>query len=84
MPREVGAFALLELQGVTAFKTTHSVTVLITNTLGQPVLCTGADIPHDNDVGFAMGCIFISSASGIAYSNVGTALLANFDKISLT
>lgn len=84
MPSEVGAFALLRLQGVSKFKTTHSVTVLIENPLGQIVMCTGADIPHDNDVGFATGCLFISTSSGIAYSNVGTALLANFDKVSGT
>lgn len=84
MPQEVGAFSVLRLQGVSKFKTTHSVTVLMENQYNQVLFATSADLPHDGDVGFAAGCIFIVTGSGIAYSNVGSATSANFDKISGT
>ncbi len=58
---------------------THTVTVLMRNALGYVNFCAGADVPHDGDAGFAVGCIFILTSAGTIYLNAGSVTSANFD-----
>lgn len=71
------------LEGVVQKIGTHDVRVLARNAVGLPIICVGDDVPHNGDAGFAIGCIFIDTANGIPYFNVGTASVANFDTPTL-
>jgi hypothetical protein len=60
---------------------THSVYVLVRDASGHVFICAaaGANLPHDGDAGFAVGCIFVNLTAGTIYLNAGTVLAANFD-----
>ena len=58
---------------------THTVTVKVRNILGYVSECEGADVPHDGDAGFAVGCKFTLTSAGTIYLNVGSVTVANFD-----
>ncbi len=65
--------------GIPVLMTTHTVNVLARNQYGYVTMCAGADVPHDADVGFATGCIFVKTDTGTIYLNAGDAASANFD-----
>ncbi len=69
----------LTMVGIAQKMTTHTVTVLARESSGYVLLCSGADVPHDADVGFARGCVFILTGVGTIYLNNGTYASANFD-----
>lgn len=69
----------LTMVGISQVVGTHTITVLARNSLGYVMLAYGADVPHDADAGFAVGCIFIKSDAGTIYLNAGSVTSANFD-----
>ncbi len=69
----------LTMVGIAQKVGTHTVTVLARNAEGEVSHCAGADVPHDADGGFAVGCIFILLSAGTIYLNAGSSTSANFD-----
>ena len=64
---------------------TTSVTVLIKDSAGKVLLCTGTTVPTDTEAGYAKGCLMIDTdvAAGTTglYVNVGTTTSCNFDAV---
>lgn len=82
MPREVGAFSILRIQGVNKYRTSGTVTVIMENSRGEIVFASGTDVPNDADVGYACGCLFTKADDGVMYSNRGSATSSNFDALA--
>jgi len=63
-----------------------TVYVLFKDWLGDILFCTGLTVPTDDQVGYAMGCLFIDTdvadgTSGL-YTNIGTNLLCEFSLVT--
>lgn len=59
-----------------------SVKVGLADANGNAVLCTGTT--PTAVAGYAIGCILIDTATGISWSNTGTAASCTFVKVSAT
>lgn len=60
----------------------HSTEDMLINVPGEGVLLKkGATVPSDAETGYMKGCLFIDTANGKLYINVGTKASANFDEL---
>jgi len=65
---------------------TTTVTVLIKDSAGKVLYCTGTTVPTDGEAGYAKGCLMIDTDVGAGttglYVNVGTTTACNFDAVT--
>jgi hypothetical protein len=73
-------------EGITCYKGTVSLTVLMRDAIEDILLATGLTKPVDTTSGFAKGCLFIDTdvATGTSglYVNIGTNLSCSFKLVS--
>lgn len=71
------------LTGTTKTVGATSVSVLLENSAGKVLMCSGTSVP--TGAGYAIGCIFIKTNAGSTvkalYENIGTATVASFNAI---
>ncbi len=83
--REFFTVGELTMVGISQTVGTHTVTVLARNEFEKVLFCTGTDVPHNGDNGFAKGCLFIKTdavtgTKGL-YENQGTSSACAFNVI---
>lgn len=75
----------LKITGRTQVIGSETINVIMYNTDGMPAICYGLTVPTDHTAGYAKGCIFIKTDaadhSAALYSNLGTAVVCDFDLI---
>jgi hypothetical protein len=80
----VSAIDILQMDGHTEIVGTPEVTVLQVDSDKNVLLAKGATVPTDADTGYATGCLFIDTTSGVGitlYINEGSATSADFNAI---
>lgn len=87
MPKNQGVtrFTVLGLDGISQKVGTPVVTVLQRDSAGNVSRAQGITVPTDADAGYAVGCLFTDTDSGVgatAYVNEGSATSADFNLMS--
>lgn len=78
------AINVLQLDGTSLIVGTPTITPLIVDSSQNVLLASGATVPTDADSGYAVGCLFLDTDSGVGYTlyiNEGSATSADFNAV---